>query len=148
MQHLELGSGARMPALGLGTWKSEPGEVGAAVLEAIRIGYRHIDCAWIYGNEAEIGAALREAIASDLVTRDELFITSKLWNSYHLPEQVRPALEKTLADLGLKSVDLYLMHWPVALKPGVFIPEQATDLLSLEDAPLADTWKALEQCVG
>jgi len=90
-----------MPALGLGTWKAAPGEVGAAVHTALELGYRHIDCAAIYGNEAEIGAALATAQRDGLVRRDELWITSKLWNDCHAPEQVRPALEQTLSDLQL-----------------------------------------------
>ena len=85
-----------MPALGLGTWMSAPGEVGAAVEEALRAGYRHIDCAAIYGNEAEIGEALSRCFADGLVTRDDLWITSKLWNDSHREEDVIPALEKTL----------------------------------------------------
>ena len=143
MKYLDLIGGGQMPAVGLGTWKSTPGEVGAAVLEALRIGYRHIDCAWIYGNEAEIGAAFREAFESGLVTRDELFVTSKLWNNAHEPECVHPALEDTLQKLGLDHLDLYLMHWPVALRREATIPEGPQDFLSLDDVPLATTWEAM-----
>lgn len=113
---LTFPNGDKMPALGLGTWKSEPGEVGQALRTALEIGYRHIDCASIYGNEPEIGQALFRAIDGGEVARSDLWITSKLWNSEHAAEDVRPALEQTLADLRLESLDLYLMHWPIALR--------------------------------
>lgn len=146
MKHFELAGGGSMPALGLGTWKSDKGEVGPVIREAIRLGYRHIDCASAYANEGEIGGALRDAVDAGDVERDELFITSKLWNDSHREADVRPALEKTLADLELDRLDLYLMHWPVALKPGVFFPESPEDLVSLDDVPLIETWRALEAC--
>ena len=133
-----------MPALGLGTWKSAPGEVGAAIEEALRIGYRHFDCAAIYGNEAEIGDALARCIRDGLVTRAELWITSKLWNDRHDPEEVRPALEQTLADLRLSYLDLYLVHWPVAQVKGIQAPEKAEHLIPLDELPLSATWGGME----
>jgi len=132
--------------LGLGTWKADPGVVGEAILTAIDLGYRHFDCAAIYGNEAEIGAALAGAMASGAVTRHELFITSKLWNNAHREKQVQPALEKTLGDLQLDYLDLYLMHWPVAVKEGVAIAESADQFLSLDEVPLTETWQGMECC--
>lgn len=137
-------NGDRMPLLGLGTWKAAPGEVGAAVREAIRLGYRHIDCASVYANEPEVGAAIAEAIAAGEVRREELWITSKLWCNAHGRENVEPALRRTLADLQLEWLDLYLVHWPVPIKPGVAFPASAADLLPPESVPLADTWTGME----
>lgn len=146
MKHLSYQETA-IPALGLGTWKSSKGEVYGAVREAVNIGYRHIDCAPAYENEEEVGAALKEMISSEHVKREALWITSKLWNNAHIPEDVEPALKKSLADLQLDYLDLYLMHWPVAFRPNVFFPRSGADYLSLDDVPLNETWQALEECV-
>ena len=94
MHVLPLNSGDQIPALGLGTWKSEPGAVSVAIREAIDAGYRHIDCAPIYGNEAEVGQALSAVFQTDAVRRQDLWITSKLWNNAHAPELVEPALRR------------------------------------------------------
>lgn len=136
-----------MPAIGLGTWKSDPGDVYNAILAAIKSGYRHIDCAAIYGNEAEVGEALKKAFSDGMVKREELWVTSKLWNSRHKKEQVIPALEQTLKDLQLEYLNLYLMHWPVALKEevGIGFPDGPDKFISLEDVPLIETWTALEE---
>ena len=138
-------NGDVLPAFGLGTWLSKKDEVYNAVLEAIRIGYRHIDCAYIYGNEKEIGRALRFAFESGMVTREELFITSKLWNSYHKPNEVEIAIRTSLIDLQLEYLDLYLMHWPIAFKTGRDQARDASDLLSLEEMPVEVTWHAMER---
>ena len=95
-----------MPFLGLGTWKSDPGEVYAAVREAIKIGYRHIDCAALYGNEPEIGQAFADAFKDGDVKREDLWVTSKLWNNAHMKDAVQPTLEQTLKDLQLDELDL------------------------------------------
>lgn len=141
-------NGDRMPLIGLGTWKSDPGDVYEAVREAIRIGYRHIDCASLYGNEREIGQALRDAVGEGDVTRKELWITSKLWSNAHGRQNVEPALRKTLKDLGLEYLDLYLIHWPIPLKPSAVLPRSAADFLSPAEAPIHSTWEGMEAAVG
>ncbi|HJO12593.1 MAG: aldo/keto reductase [Gammaproteobacteria bacterium] len=147
MEYLTLSSGDRLPMLGLGTWKAEPGAVYKAVRQAIQIGYRHFDCAAIYGNEGEIGKALADATASGDVDREALWVSSKLWNNSHLQADVRPALEQSLSDLQLDYLDLYIIHWPVAFKPGVSFPQSAEEYFSLEEVPISETWGALELCV-
>lgn len=147
MESLIYNNGDRMPTCGLGTWKSAPHEAYEAVLEAIRIGYRHIDCAHIYKNEEEIGEAFAKAFGDGMVKREEMFITSKLWNDSHERDEVLPALNQTLKNLQLEYLDLYLVHWPVALKKGMDFPSHPEDFLSPEQAPLADTWKAMEENV-
>jgi len=132
-----------MPALGLGTWQAPKGEVGDAVREAIRCGYRHIDCAAVYGNEKEIGEALQAAFRAGEVRREELWITSKLWNNRHGHHNVRPAIEKTLADLRLDYLDLYLIHWPVPMQ--YLVPHVPNQFLTLEEQPIADTWLGMQE---
>ena len=98
---VKLVSGFKMPLVGLGTRKSKPGKVQAAVLKALEAGYRHIDAAAIYGNETEVGVGIKSAIERKICKREDIFVTSKLWNTEHDPKRVKPALEKTLKDLGL-----------------------------------------------
>lgn len=144
MRFATFANGDSMPLLGLGTWKSAPGEVGAAVREAIRLGYRHIDCASVYANEPEVGEAIRSAIEAGEVKRKELWITSKLWCNAHGRDNVEAALRRTLADLGLEWLDLYLIHWPVPIKPGVAFPSSGEDLLPPAQMPIRDTWEGME----
>ena len=141
-------NGPLIPSLGLGTWKSSRGEVYTAVKEAISIGYRHIDCAPAYDNEAEVGAAVSEALQAGTVTREDLWITSKLWNNAHEPAEVLPALQRTLQDLRLDYLDLFLIHWPVAFKAGVDFPRRREDWIPLAEVPTLATWQAMEECVG
>ena len=144
MKTLEFRNGDALPAIGLGTWKADPGEVGQAVEAALEAGYRHIDCAAIYRNEAEVGEALQRVFSRGEIQRDEVHITSKLWNNAHLKSDVRPALEKTLSDLKLDYIDLYLIHWPVAFRSGLEgFPESESDFLTPEQAPVSETWAAM-----
>ena len=151
MKSFSLVSGSTMPGLGLGTWKSDRGVVGAAIKAAIDIGYRHIDCAHIYGNEKEIGETLAQIFQDGTVKRDNLFITSKLWNTEHDPANVEPALKVTLSDLGLECLDLYLIHWPVLQKKdedgGYMALDDIRGYMALDEIPIAETWKAMEKCV-
>lgn len=145
MRTLKFDNKDTMHSIGLGTWKSTGNEVKNAVKTALEIGVRHIDTAAIYGNEKEIGEALAEVFAEGKITRDEVFITSKLWNNAHQESHVIPALHDSLEKLQLDYLDLYLIHWPVAFRAGVLRPEKADDYLSLEEVPIIETWKELEK---
>lgn len=149
MPTVSLRNNDAMPLLGLGTWKSSPNEAYTSVKTALRTGYRHLDCAPVYGNEPEVGRALAESIAEGVVARDDVWIVSKLWTDSHAPEDVRPCLQRTLEDLRVDVVDLYMIHWPVAQHPQEtpHIAASADALIPLEERPLAETWAALEALV-
>ncbi|KAF8607340.1 hypothetical protein BDV93DRAFT_603951 [Ceratobasidium sp. AG-I] len=140
--HYTLPSGDRIPSVALGTWKSDHGQVGNAVKVALKSGYRHIDGAWAYRNEDEVGQAIKDSG----IDRKDLWLTSKLWNSFHKPEDIEPVLDETLSKLQTDYLDLYLIHWPVAFdKPG---PKGETRINhDLTENPLP-TWKKLEELVA
>jgi len=143
-----LNTGASMPLIGLGTWKSAPNEAGNAVACALtECGYRHIDCAAAYGNEKEVGAALAGVFNEGKVRREDVFITSKLWNIGHKREAVRPACEATLRDLGLEYLDLYLMHWGMATSDSHWAIDK-NGVLALEPVSVRETWEAMEELVS
>ncbi|KAI0253766.1 NADP-dependent oxidoreductase domain-containing protein [Lactifluus subvellereus] len=143
---LQLNNGITIPQIGLGTWLSKPHEVENALVWAVEAGYRHIDCAYVYGNQDEVGAALKKVIPST-VRREELFITSKLWNDAHRPSEVEKQLDITLSQLGTPYLDLYLIHWPVAFVPGRgLLPNRAEKPGEAEidqDTSIVDTWRAM-----
>jgi len=142
----KLNNGNYIPVLGLGTWESPNNLVGDAVRFAIaKASYRHIDCASIYGNEKEVGAALKDVIGKP-VKREEVFITSKLWNTDHRSENVEKACKKTLSDLHLEYLDLYLMHFGIAFKHGGDLEPLARDGKAITDnISIQETWEAMEK---
>eukprot|EP00941_MAST-03F_sp_MAST-3F-sp1_P006274 g6274.t1 len=150
----KLSNGLKMPLVGLGTWKSEPGAVSNAVKVAIESGVRHIDAASVYGNEKEVGEGIKAGLASlgSGCSRSDLFVTSKLWNTKHAPKDVYPACKKTLDDLGLDYLDLYLIHWPISFQapesdPEVAFPKEADGRITYAHWPLLETWRAMEELV-
>lgn len=145
-----------MPLVGFGLWKVDKATCAETVYNAIRAGYRLFDCASDYGNEVEVGQGLARAISENLVSREQLFITSKLWCSNHARDHVVPAFEKTLGDLGLEYLDLYLIHFPISVKyvpsserypPGFFNDAAGTKVV-LEKSPMYLTWAGMEEIHG
>lgn len=139
---LTLNTGAHMPLVGFGTFLSKKGEVAAAVTEALKTGYRHIDCAATYENEEEIGEVFGKVFKEGEIKREDVFITSKLWITEFHPDKARAALLKTLKDLQLDYLDLYLIHIPVASEKtdGNIKAARRTGF------SVHDTWKVLEKC--
>lgn len=145
---ITLNNRHKIAPMGLGTWRSVKGQVGEAVEYAINeVGYRHIDCASIYGNEKEIGQAFHRVFSGE-VKRGDVFITSKLWNTDHHPDHVEAACRKTLKDLQLEYLDLYLMHWGVAFKHGrVMEPLSKLGVAITQPVSIQETWRAMERLV-
>ncbi|XP_054629104.1 aldo-keto reductase family 1 member A1-A isoform X2 [Dunckerocampus dactyliophorus] len=144
-----LTTGQRMPMVGLGTWKSAPGQVKQAVLAALDCGYTHIDCAAAYGNEREVGEALALRVGpGKALRREQVFLTSKLWNTKHDPSDVEEACKTSLDHLGVSYLDLYLMHWPMAFQPGKeLMPRREDGSVCYSDTHYKDTWAAMESLV-
>lgn len=146
--------GDNLPAVGFGLWKIDKPDTANLVHAAVEAGYRHLDSAADYGNEKEAGEGIKSALAAGLCQREELWVTSKLWNTYHRPENVRAACEKTLSDLGLDYLDLYLIHFPIALKfvdfdvryppEWFFDPDAEVPRMEIDPVPLHQTWAAME----
>jgi alcohol dehydrogenase (NADP+) len=145
---LNNGSG-HMPALGCGTLISDAAETIAATRDALEAGFRHFDCAERYRNEREVGEALRAALASGRLVREDIFVTTKLWNTNHRPERVEPAFAASLERLGLEYLDLYLIHTPFAFQPGDEQDprDQNGNVLYDNAVTLLDTWRAMESLV-
>src|SRR5208337_897275 len=146
-----LYTGARMPGIGLGTFGSDhvsADEVAEAVKDAAVVGYRHFDCASVYGNEDRIGCAFQEVMRTG-VRREELWVTSKLWNDKHGEGDVIPSCEKSLADLQLKYLDLYLVHWPFPNfhPPGCDVTSRSADARPHIHANFMKTWRKMEELV-
>jgi alcohol dehydrogenase (NADP+) len=147
MTRIPLNHGAgRMPALGFGTLIPDPTVTITATTAALEAGFRHFDCAERYRNEREVGHALQAGLAAANIVREDIFVTTKLWNSNHRPERVEPAFAASLERLRLNYLDLYLIHTPFAFRPGDDQDprDQAGNILYDHDVTLLDTWKALE----
>lgn len=140
---LPLNTGAKIPAIGFGTWQDQDAQEGA-VLEALKAGYRHIDTARIYGTEPAVGRAIKKSG----IPRSEIFITTKLWNNSHRADEVEAALDASLKDLETDYLDLYLMHWPAAFSPGSTMTPKGNNgkiLTDNDNVNYVQTWKAMEK---
>jgi alcohol dehydrogenase (NADP+) len=147
-----LPTGAKIPAVGLGTFGSDrfsADDIAQAVKGALAVGYRHIDCAAVYGNEHLIGQTFREVLDSGLIDREELWVTSKLWNDKHAEEDVIPACRKTLKDLQLEYLDLFLIHWPFPNHhdPGVDVDARDPYAIPYMHDNYMKTWRQMEKLV-
>ncbi|KAM3926623.1 aldo-keto reductase family 1 member C3-like [Leptodactylus fuscus] len=147
---IPLNDGHKIPMIGLGTYAPEefPKSMAEeAVKIALEVGYRHIDAAFLYGNEVEVGRGINAKIADGTVKREDVFYTGKLWSTYQSPEWVRPALEKSLKSLQLDYMDLFLIHSPLEFKPGdVLHPVDENGKVIYHNTDIRDTWKAMEDC--
>ncbi|XP_056373657.1 aldo-keto reductase family 1 member C3-like [Hyla sarda] len=147
--YVTLNDGHKMPIIGFGTYApqehSSLAEEGVKV--ALEVGFRHIDGAFIYKNEVEVGRAIQQKIADGTVKREDVFYTGKLWSTFQAPDRVRPAVERSLKDLHLQYIDLFIIHSPIELKPGDDpFPVDENGKLIYHNTDIRDTWKALEEC--
>ena len=145
---LNSGSGA-IPALGFGTLIPDPAETKIAVTNALRVGFRHFDCAERYRNEREIGESFKAEFATGAIAREDIFVTTKLWNTNHRPERVEPAFDASCERLGLSYLDLYLSHTPFAFQPGDDLDprDQNGKIIYDQGVTLIETWQAMESLV-
>lgn len=148
LTHLVLQSGDKMPTVGVGLWKVPQNLAADLTYDAIKSGYRLIDEARVYGNELECGLGINKALNEGLVKREELWVTSKLWNNYHRKEHVKACCMKTLSDLGLKYLDLYLIHFPIGLKYVPLDKMFPVEWKEEDRVPLRETWEAMEELVA
>src|ERR1700712_1892125 len=141
--------GGRMPALGFGTLIPDPATTTSATKDALAAGFRHFDCAERYRNEREVGEALQAGLAAGGIAREDIFVTTKLWNTNHRPERVEPAFLASLNRLGLDYLDLYLSHTPFAFQPGDEQDprDQDGNVVYDRDVTLLETWRAMESLV-
>ncbi|XP_055604095.1 1,5-anhydro-D-fructose reductase-like [Uranotaenia lowii] len=150
---VDLGNGYSIPGLGYGTYLAKEGQGEDLVKQAIDAGYRHIDTAFLYENEVEVGKAIRAKIAEGVVKREDLFVTTKLWNTYHYPDNVAEAFQRSFDMLDIGYIDLYLMHSPMGLQFqgyefGDMNPKDSEGNALFSDVDYVDTWKAMEKLVA
>jgi len=145
---LNSGTGA-LPALGFGTLIPDPAETRTATTNALRVGFRHFDCAERYRNEREVGEALQAELSTGAIAREDVFVTTKLWNTNHRPERVEPAFDASCERLGISYVDLYLSHTPFAFQPGDNMDprDQSGNIIYDPGVTLLETWGAMERLV-
>ncbi len=154
---IPLSNSRSMPAVGYGFWKVERSDAPRLAYQSLELGYRHLDCASDYGNEAEVGIGINQAISNGVCRRQDLWVTSKLWNTYHRPEHVELACKRSISDLQCDYLDLYLIHFPISLRfvpfetryPAgwFFDPSSPSPCLEYDPVPIIDTWRAMEALV-
>lgn len=154
---IPLSNSHSMPAVGYGFWKVERSDAPRLAYQSLELGYRHLDCASDYGNEAEVGIGINQAISNGVCRRQDLWVTSKLWNTYHRPEHVELACKRSISDLQCDYLDLYLIHFPISLRfvpfetryPAgwFFDPSSPSPCLEYAPVPIIDTWRAMEALV-